>query len=58
MTGKLEIVDASAEACGPRQPCANDRDVGPGPVSEYPATLTGVDPGGEPIASPAVAGAR
>jgi hypothetical protein len=58
LTENLEIVGAWAEVGGPPQPCANDRGGGPGPVSEYPATLTGVDPGGEPIASPAVAGAR
>ena len=43
MTANFEIVDASAEV---------PADVGPAPVSECLATLTGVDAGREPIAVP------
>ena len=39
----LEVVDAWAEA---------PAGVGPGPVSEYLASLTGVDPGDEPVVLP------
>ena len=39
----LEIVDAWAEA---------PAGVGPGPVGDYLASLTGVDPGDEPVVLP------
>jgi hypothetical protein len=39
----LQLVDAWAEA---------PAGVGPGPVSEYLASLTGVDPGDDPVVLP------